>query len=302
MPFVISAVVLAFAGAAGSQLFAAVHDDLRATGSPVADGVTSIVRMALTAGWIIGPVVGAFVAASLGYRAVLVTTALFTLAQIVPLRRMRSASTHEATSAIDAVTNEAQQLVHTRRLHVMAPLLAFTGLYVLVYAGEPIKYAYLPIYMHGDLELPAVVSGAVIGIQPLIELLLMPVAVFVARRIGIMRLMILGAAFGVAANLCFALTGSVVGMFAGQAFMGGVWGIFAGLGIIVAQRLLPSAVATASAVFMSSTAIASALGGLTGGLGVGFLGLPHVFLLPAVYAGLATVGIAFMSRSRQAVN
>ena len=29
MPFVISAVVLAFAGAAGSQLFAAVHDDLR---------------------------------------------------------------------------------------------------------------------------------------------------------------------------------------------------------------------------------------------------------------------------------
>ena len=36
MPFVISAVVLAFAGAAGSQLFAAVHDDLQATASPVA--------------------------------------------------------------------------------------------------------------------------------------------------------------------------------------------------------------------------------------------------------------------------
>ncbi len=184
----------------------------------------------------------------------------------------------------------------------MAPLLALTGLYVLVYAGEPIKYAYLPIYMHDDLASPAVVSGAVIGIQPLIELLLMAVAVVVARRIGIMHLMILGAAFGVAANLCFALTGSLVGMFAGQAFMGGVWGIFAGLGIIVAQRLLPTAVATASAVFMSSTAVASALGGLTGGLGVGFLGLPHVFLLPAVYAGLATVGIAFMSRSRQAVS
>jgi MFS transporter, SET family, sugar efflux transporter len=182
------------------------------------------------------------------------------------------------------------------------PLLAFTALYVLVYAGEPIKYAYLPIYMHDDLAVPAVVSGAVIGIQPLIELLLMPVAVVIARRTGIMRLMILGAAFGVAANLSFALSGSVSGMFVGQALMGGVWGIFAGLGIIVAQRLLPTAVATASAVFMSSTAVASALGGLTGGLGVAFLGLPHVFLLPAVYAGLATVGIALMSRSRHAVN
>jgi hypothetical protein len=43
-------------------------------------------------------------------------------------------------------------------------------------------------------------------------------------------------------------------MFAGQILMGGVWGIFASLGIIAAQRLLPSAVATASAIFMSSTA------------------------------------------------
>src|ERR1700733_2266387 len=56
--FLISAVVLAFAGAASSQLFAAVHDDLEATASPVGDGVISIVRMALTAGWIVGPVAG----------------------------------------------------------------------------------------------------------------------------------------------------------------------------------------------------------------------------------------------------
>jgi SET family sugar efflux transporter-like MFS transporter len=83
--------------------------------------------------------------------------------------------------------------------------------------------------------------------------------------------------------------------------MGGVWGVFAGLGIIVAQRLLPEAVATASAVFMSSTAIASALGGLTGSLGVGLLGLPHVFLAPALYGLVATAGIAVMSRSRHTV-
>ena len=43
------------------------------------------------------------------------------------------------------------------------------------------------------------------------------------RRIGMMHLMILGAAFGVGANLCFALTGDAAGMFAGQILMGGVW-------------------------------------------------------------------------------
>src|ERR1700721_313384 len=45
MPFVISAVVLAFSGAASSQLFAAVHDDLQAAASPLADGGVSIVRL-----------------------------------------------------------------------------------------------------------------------------------------------------------------------------------------------------------------------------------------------------------------
>ncbi|GAB3843642.1 MFS transporter [Dactylosporangium cerinum] len=180
----------------------------------------------------------------------------------------------------------------------MLPLLAFTGLYVLVYAGESIKYAYLPIYMTDQLHYPAALSGAVIGIQPLVELILMPVAVLVARRIGMMRLMVIGAAFGVAANVCFATTGTAAGLFAGQVLMGGVWGIFAGLGIIVAQDLLPTAVATASAVFLSSTAVSSALGGAAGGIGAAVIGLPAVFLIPAAAALLAVTGLAIMARRR----
>jgi SET family sugar efflux transporter-like MFS transporter len=297
MPFVIGAVVLAFSGAAGSQLFAAVHDDLQATASPVGDEIVSIVRMALTAGWIVGPVGGSLLATTAGPRAMFVATGLCFLAQIIPLG---FAGTR---SARPDATSTAPPEPHAERLGTRAvrPLLAFTGLYVLVYAGEPIKYGYLTIYMHNDMHLPTAVSGAVIGIQPFIELILMPVAVVVARRIGMMRLMVFAAAFGVGANLCFALTGSAIGMFAGQILMGGVWGIFAALGIIVAQRLLPEAVATASAIFMGSTAIASALGGLTGSLGVSLLGLPHVFLAPALYGLAATVGIAVMSRSRHAV-
>ncbi|MEX3895722.1 hypothetical protein [Paraburkholderia sp. BR10954] len=74
-------------------------------------------------------------------------------------------------------------------------------------------------------------------------------------------------------------------------------GIFMVLGILVAQRLLPSAVATASAIFMSSTALASALGGVAGGLGVKMLGLPNVFLLPARFAGIAVIGLALTART-----
>jgi len=306
MPFVISAVVLAFSGAAGSQLFAAIHDDLQTTASPVADGVVSIVRMALTAGWVVGPVLGSILATAAGSRVMLAATGACTLAQIIPMGFARTGSArpgaHTASATESASEAQAERLAQRPRFREILPLLAFTGLFVFVYAGEPIKYGYLPIYMRDDLHLPTAVSGAVIGIQPLIELILMPVAVVVARRIGMMSLMVLGAAFGVGANLCFALTGDAAGMFAGQILMGGVWGVFAGLGIIVAQRLLPQAVATASGVYMSSPAIASALGGLTGSLGVSTLGLPHVFFAPALYGLIATAGLAVISRSRFAVH
>ena len=302
MPFAINCVILAFAGGAGSQLFAAVHDELKATRNPAGDGVISIVRMALTAGWVVGPVCGSILAAEVSLRAMLAATACCTLAQVIPLGHMRTTPAAALAGAAPTLEAEARRDAGRPGRRAMLPLLAFTGLYVLVYAGEPIKYGYLPIYMRDDLHLPAGISGAVIGIQPLIELALMPVAVIVARRVGMSRLMIAGAAFGVGANLCFALTGNVAGMFAGQALMGGVWGVFAALGIIVAQRLLPGAIATASAVFMSSTAVASALGGLSGSLGVSVLGLPHVFFIPALYGVIATIGITLMSRSRHAVH
>jgi SET family sugar efflux transporter-like MFS transporter len=182
------------------------------------------------------------------------------------------------------------------RLTEMLPLLAFTGLFVLVYAGESIKYGFLLIYMDEQLHLEPAVRGAVIGIQPLIELCIMPFSVIIGRRIGIVWLMCIAAALGIAANLCFALWGDVVGMFVAQIFMGGVWGVFMVLGIIVAQRLLPNAVATASAIFMSSTALSSALGGLAGGIGVATLGLPHVFFIPAICSTLAVGGLALMAR------
>jgi MFS transporter, SET family, sugar efflux transporter len=291
MPYVLSAVVGGFAGAATSQLFAAIHDETSAHPNPGNDGVVAIVRMALTAGWVVGPVAGSFLAAHTSIRIMLLATAVATAAQIVPLGTIRTRPAAKTSPTFQ------QPAVGRPGLRIMLPLLAFTALYVLVYAGESIKYAYLPIYMNDQLHFAAGLSGAIIGIQPLVELVLMPLAVFVGRRIGILRLMVLGAAFGVAANICFATTGTAAGLFAGQILMGGVWGVFAALGIIVAQSLLPMAVATASAIFLSSTALSSALGGAAGGIGAAVVGLPQVFLIPAGLALLAVIGLTIMTRS-----
>jgi SET family sugar efflux transporter-like MFS transporter len=292
VPFVVSALLLGFAGAAGSQVFAAVHDELQAQRVQGGEGVIAIVRMATTAGWVVGPSAGALLAATIGLRSVFFATAVCTIAQVLPLRSGTRARTAPTPSPPEQL---AQPPAHRPPLRAMAPLFAFTGLFVLVYAGEPIRYAYLPLYMNEDLHSAPGTVGAVIGLQPLVELLLMPLSIIVARRVGMMRLMVLGAAFGVGAYTCFAFSATVVGMFAGQALMGGVWGIFAALGIIVAQRLLPHAIATGSAIFLGSTAVANAIGGLTGALGVTILGLPHVFVAPAVLGVLAAIGLAIMS-------
>ncbi|GAA3314864.1 MFS transporter [Arthrobacter ramosus] len=249
--------------------------------------------MALTGGWVIGPAAGSFLAANAGPRVMLFATALCTLAQIVPLLTSRGSAPRG--TRVDIGAESLPVRAAKPRLRQMTPLLMFTALYMCVYAGESIKYAYLPIYMNEQLRLTPALGGAIIGVQPLVELALMPLAVFVARRTGMMRLMILAAGFGVAANICFATTGTALGLFAGQILMGGVWGVFAALGIVVAQRLLPTAVATASAIFMSSAAVSSAMGGLAGGLGVATIGLPLVFLVPALFAVIAAVGLARMS-------
>jgi MFS transporter, SET family, sugar efflux transporter len=293
IPFVISAVVLGFAGTAVSQLFAALHDDLAARPSADGDGIVNVVRMALTAGWVVGPTLGAWLAAGAGLRVMLAATAACAGLQLlaVAAQRNRPAVPQSAQERhVDAGVTTPPVPRDVRGS--LRPLLIFTALYVLVYAGEPIKFGFLPIYMRDDLRLGAGLSGAVIGIQPLVELLIMPFSMVVARRVGALRLMAVGALFGVVANILFATTGAVAGMFAGQVLMGGVWGIFASLGILTAQRLLPGAVATASAIFLSAPAVSSALGGAVGGLGVATLGLPHVFLLPSALALTAALGLA----------
>lgn len=286
VPFLLSAVLLAFAGAAVSQLFAALDDDL--SHEAQGEGVVAVVRMALTGGWVVGPVLGAWLAASFGMRVMFWATVACNLMQLVPLTGVtpRPAKARQEKSALHLPPR------------AYLPLAIFTALYVLVYAGEPIKYGFLLIHMEENLHTPATLRGAVIGIQPLIELVLMPFSVALGRRFGIFPTLAAAAAMGMGANLCFVLWASTTGMFAGQILMGGVWGIYMVLGLLAAQRLLPGAVATASAIFMSANALASALGGLAGGLGVAAFGLPGVFWLPVGFAGLAVMGLIAMSFRR----
>src|ERR1700735_5875344 len=76
MPYVVAVALLAVSGATASQIFAAVHDELTDKPGGANESVVAIIRMALTGGWIVGPVLGAWVAAAYGLRPMLWITAI----------------------------------------------------------------------------------------------------------------------------------------------------------------------------------------------------------------------------------
>jgi SET family sugar efflux transporter-like MFS transporter len=181
----------------------------------------------------------------------------------------------------------------------LVPLLVFTGIYVLIMCGETVKLAYLPLYMDGELGVDAGVRGAIIGLQPLVELLLMPLAARVASRFGMTRVLFVGALMAVAAHVSYASAGQIASpivlLVAGQLLMAGVIATFGVLGITVAQRLVPTRVGMATSVFLSAYAINAAVGGFLGSVGSTWLGLPQLFWIPSAIAALGAVALLVLN-------
>ena len=289
MAFAVSLVALSVSGATGALLFAAARDELSRRPTPADNRIMATIRMAYTVGWVAGPLWGSWFGGAVGLRALLVSTAILTLAQVVPLIGQRVERYIVAAPLPGTLDGPAGRAGRPGRS--MVPLVAFCALCSLAISGDTVKFSFLPIYMERDLGTPDGVRGAVMAIQPAFELLLMPLFALLADRVGAHRIVVAGALLGVAANLTFATSTGVAGLFAGQILMAALWAALAGLGVSVAQRLYPQGVGVASTAFFSSLTVASSVGGLTGGLGVGTLGLPGIFFIPA---GLCAIGVVGM--------
>ena len=287
LPFVISTVALSLAGGSMAQLFAACRDELSRHPTKAENRVIATIRMAFTVGWILGPVLGSWFGGVFGLRALLVATAACVFAQMLPLGGQRVERYEDP-----AISPHPEG---GRRLDHMMPLLVFTAICVLAMTGDTIKFGYLPIYMAEQLHVSDSVRGAVIGIQPLLELLMLPAVARLADRYGPLRIMTVGAALGLAGNLAYATSSSVGGLFLGQALTAGLWACVGALGVSIAQQLYPEGVGTASGIFLSSIPLGSAIGGTIGGIGVAIIGLPHVFFVPAGLTTLAMVAFVVLT-------
>ena len=287
MAFLINLTVLGFAGAAGSLIFAAVRDQLTHVPTGADNRVMSTVRLGFSLGFMTGPLVGSVLGGVAGLRVTLVAAGVCTLLQAVPLIGQTV-----ARAVPDRVVPSGGAAGRTTsRPPSLRPLVTFLGLCVLAMCGDTIRFAYLPIYMELQLATPDWLRGVVISAQSVGMLVFIPIMGVLADRFGAHRLVVVNVLMGVAANLGFMVAGNEFVLIAATLLNAAMWATLGGIGITVAQDLYPSGIGLASSLYFSAIRFSAAIGGVAGGLGVRWFGVPGVFLVPALLCAVSAVGL-----------
>jgi SET family sugar efflux transporter-like MFS transporter len=102
---------------------------------------------------------------------------------------------------------------------------------------------------------------------------------------------VVNVSLGVGANLGFVVAQSEWVLIAATLLNAAMWATLGGIGIMVAQDLYPSGIGLASSLYFSAIRFSGAIGGIAGGLGVGWFGVPGVFLVPALLCIVAALGL-----------
>ncbi len=291
MAFAINLTVLGFAGATGALIFAAVRDQLTHAPTGADNRVMSTVRLGFSLGFMTGPLVGSVLGGVAGLRLTLVAAGVCTVLQALPM--LGQTVPRAVPDAVPGEGDSPDDADRTRlRAPTLTPLVTFLCLAVLAMSGDTIRFAYLPLYMELQLGTPDWLRGVVISAQSVGMLVFIPIMGMLADRFGAPRLVVVNVLLGVGANVGFMMADTEVGLIAASLLNAAMWATLGGIGITVAQDLYPNGIGMASSLYFSAIRFAAAIGGVAGGLGVGWFGVPGVFGVPAALCLVAAVGLS----------
>ena len=295
MAFAINLTVLGFAGATGALIFAAVRDQLTHVPTGADNRVMSTVRLGFSLGFMTGPLLGSVIGGVAGLRVTLIAAGVCTLLQAAP---MIGQTITRAVPEPDVLPNGAPGGAASRPPSLL-PLVTFLGFCVLAMCGDTIRLAYLPIYMELELGTADWLRGVVISVQSVGMLVFIPIMGVLADRFGAHRLVVVNVLLGIGANLGFMAADSEWALIAATVLNSAMWATLGGIGITVAQDLYPSGIGMASSLYYSAIRFAGAIGGIAGGLGVRWFGVPGVFMVPAIMCVVSAIGLLILAVVRQ---
>ncbi len=285
------ALFLSLGGALMGQLYAALHDAMTREGEPQPQRVNTTIRTAWSFGFVFGPLLGSALATVAGIRAAFIAAAALYLLCLVPLRGL--------TIAVPAPREGASgDSAHGTAGRVPRLLLAFTALCALALCGQTFRNTYLPLHVTADLGASMATVGILMAVSPVVELVTLPLAGMLADWVGLGRLIGTGLAIAAVEYVVVAVSTATWQLYVTQAMDACVVAVVLGLGLTYAQRLSPERPGLASSLLFSAFNLSGIVGGLMGSAAVPVLGVPHVFLLPALLCALC--GIAFVGIERAA--
>jgi SET family sugar efflux transporter-like MFS transporter len=285
----VSAFFLCFTGAVNAQLFVAASGQIVSKDESRRNTITSTLRGGNAVGYVIGPALGGFLATGLGLRAVFVSAAILYLLAAGSTLWLRSSN---------RIPDTGVQRPHRPLGPIGWQLWACGAGITLVLSGDAMKLGYMPVLVVDHLGHRPVEFGVLMSASAVVELIVFPLAGALADRVGQAKVIAAALLIGAIDYSLLALTSSMWQLYVVQMLhVAVIVGMF-GIGIAYLQGI-SSRPGLASSTFFAAQGVATPLGGLMGGLGVGLVGLPSLFWLPAVFCLLCSVGFAILTRRRK---
>ncbi|MEM6160829.1 MFS transporter [Erwinia sp. P6884] len=271
-------VLSTFGSTATPQLFALAREwrDLSGRSSVM---FTSVMRTQVSLAWVLGPPLAFALALGYGFRTMYLCAALaFIVSAVIVYRYL------PAMRKTRIVTGEKLQ---TPRRNRRDTLKLFTGC-TMMWACNGLYLIAMPLYVVSTLHLPERLAGVLMGLAAGLEIPVMLLAGYYARRFGKRNMMRLAALAGLlfySATLCFT---SALPLLLIQLLNAIFIGILAGIGMIYFQDLMPGQAGAATTLFANTTRMGWIIGGSLAGTVAEMWGYATVFWCAVAMMTVAT--------------
>lgn len=253
--------VFGIGSAAGSQLFA-LSREYSESQNRDSTMFNTVLRAQLSLSWIVGPPLAYFLADQFGFTFMYAASAtIFAISIIIVVLMLPQAVRSSEKSAKSDETLRDEGIISNKRSVIFLSLSClFIGI------CNSMMFINMPIYLSENLGLSDRLAGILMGTAAGIEIPVMLIAGYCTRFVSKKSLMIISIVAGACYYIGLSLAETEWQLIALQLFNGTFVGIFASIGMIYFQDLMPYKMGTATTLFSNTNAASWVVAGPIAGL------------------------------------
>lgn len=244
-----------FGSTANPQMFALAREHADKTGRE-AVMFSTIMRTQVSLAWVIGPPIAFALALGFGFQVMYICAALAFICCALIVKYLLPSMNKSALKTSTTLQAPARNRRDT--------LLLFVGC-TLMWSCNNIYLINMPLYVVQQLHLPEALAGKLMGLAAGLEIPVMLIAGYYARRFSKRALMRCSAVCGVLFYSGLMLFDSTVSLLLLQVLNAIFIGILAGIGMLYFQDLMPGQAGSATTLFSNSTRVGWIIAGSLAG-------------------------------------